>query len=536
MGSKREKSVIIISIAVLAVIIIAILLGTGVIDLGKNDPSKKETVPTPGITEAVTGPETEKENDAPITPVPLGPGKYTCIIRDIDLDSCVIELYDTDSGSDLEYTFTAATDIRTSYGKSIGAALLGIGDIVEVETSDGKRLESISGNADFKTHKDVMRFKIDTSIGRITAGNNVYRYDDRILVLDGERFINVTDLDSLDVISLFYRDNTVFFIKVVSSHGFLSFTGSEDFDGGTVTINGSNTAYQMAQGLSIPLAVGDYSVYVENLELSASADIRIESHKTAVFDLSPFGRVPVTYGDVTFNILPEGSLLYIDGVNTFYGEPVSIPEGSHSVRVELGGYIAFVGTIEVSSSGGTFNISLPPAPVADENPPEDILYNETDAGDSYIDDNDASGGNSASGSGYDDFIFDDNTSDPSDSSYPGGSDSSEGSYQGGNDSADSSYPGGSGSSDDHSGEDDLSGSAAGSGLKMLVSCTEGTSVYINGNLVATVSGGTAVCDKPRPGTVTVRLVLDGYISRTYTVTIEDDGEDAVFSFPDMVRQ
>ena len=51
-----------------------------------------------------------------------------------------------------------------------------------------------------------------------------------------------------------------------------------------------------------------------------------------------------------------------------------------------------------------------------------------------------------------------------------------------------------------------------------------------------VNGGTAVCDRPHAGTVTVRLVLDGYISRTYTVSIEDDGEDAVFAFPAMVKQ
>ena len=513
MGSKREKPVIIISIAVLAVIVVAILFGTGVIDFGKK--TGKENTPEPTQAVSETGSETadgtsQASDPTPAAPVPLGPGKYTCIIRAIDIDSCRIELYDTESGSDLEFTFTAATDIRTSYGKVIGAALLKVGDIVVAETPDGLKLDSLKGSNDFKTHKDVMRFTVDAPIGRLTAGNNVYKYDDRILVLDGERFIDISDLDSLDVISLFYRDNTIFFIKVVSSHGFLSFTGAEDFEGGSISINGSRTAYSVKSGAAVPLAVGDYSVYVENLELSASADIRIDSHKTTVFDLSPYGRVPVTYGDVVFNISPEGALLYIDGVNTYYGEPVSIPEGSHGIRVELGGYIAFVGTIDVSASGGTFNISLPPAPVAkEEEPPEDILYNETEEADDYLsteDDTEEDDG----------FIFDDNTSDSSDT----------GSFD---DTGDT----GTAYTDD---TDDTAGDTPTSGLKLIISCTEGTSVYINGTLAATVSGGSAVCDKPRAGTVTVRLVLDGYISRTYTVSIEDDGEDAVFTFPAMVKQ
>ncbi|MCR5432547.1 MAG: PEGA domain-containing protein [Lachnospiraceae bacterium] len=524
MGNNREKPIIIISVAVLAIITIAILFGTGVIDFDKKNSSDtgEEAVPSGTVSSVSTQAGDRSATDptlSPDLPVPLpaGPGKYTCIIRGIDLDGCMIELYDIDSGSDLEYTFTAATDIRTSYGKSISSALLKVGDIVVVETSDGTKLDSINGEGDFKTHKDVMRFKIDKSIGRITAGNTVYKYDDRLLILDGVRFINIDDLNSLDVISLYHKDNTVFFIKVVSSHGFLSFTGSEDFEGGTITISGVNTSYQLTQDLSIPLSVGDYSVYVDNLELSASADIRIESHKTAVFDLSPFGRVPITYGDVTFNINPEGALLYIDGVNTLYNEPVSIPEGSHSVRVELGGYISFSGTIQVSSTGGTFNISLPPAPVNIETPPEDILYNETDEGDDYIDsdddiDSEASDTSEETDSSHNDFIFDDTTSDPSDPSE---------------DNTDSAALGS---------DDNTEGIVSSNGQKLIISCTEGTSVYVNGTHVSTVSGGSAVSEKPRPGTVTVRLVLDGYISRTYTVTIEDDGEDAEFTFPDMVKQ
>lgn len=534
MGSK-QKPVIIISILVLAVITASILFGTGVIEFGKKSSPESGDSATDISGEAIPEAKDSVESsdkDVPQTPINIGPGKYTCIVRGIDLDSCLIELYDIDTGADVEFTFTAATRITTSYNSVISAQLLRVGDVVDVVSPDGSRLDSISGDSDFKTHKDVMRFKFDRSIGRLTAGNDVYKYDDRILVLDGTHFIDVDDLDSLDVISLFYRDNTVFFIKVVSSHGFLSFAASDDFTGGTVSINGNETGYQIAPGLSIPLAVGEYSVYVENLELSASADIRIDSHKTAVFDLSPFGRVPVTYGDVNFNIYPEGALLYIDGVNTLYSEPVSIPEGSHSIRVELGGYIAFTGTIEVSPSGGTFNISLPPAPVASNDPPEDLLYNDSDEAAGFLSDEVDQGSDATDGGDNEGFIFDDSTSDSADSAYQ--SDTGDKEPEDDRDETAGDTP--DSITTDHDNTSGYEESGSSSGLKLIISCTEGTSVYINGNLAATVTGGTAVCDKPRPGTVTVRLVLDGHISRTYTVTIEDDGEDAIFSFPAMVKQ
>ena len=34
----------------------------------------------------------------------------------------------------------------------------------------------------------------------------------------------------------------------------------------------------------------------------------------------------------------------------------------------------------------------------------------------------------------------------------------------------------------------------------------------------------------------ITLKMDGYETQTYTINIEDDGEDAVFSFPDMIRE
>ena len=48
--------------------------------------------------------------------------------------------------------------------------------------------------------------------------------------------------------------------------------------------------------------------------------------------------------------------------------------------------------------------------------------------------------------------------------------------------------------------------------------------------------GDAPCEMPKvTGEHEITLKKDGYETQTYTVDIEDDGEDVVFSFPDMIQ-
>ena len=70
--------------------------------------------------------------------------------------------------------------------------------------------------------------------------------------------------------------------------------------------------------------------------------------------------------------------------------------------------------------------------------------------------------------------------------------------------------------------------------KMIVECTEGARVYIDGDYSGTITGGRLEIPK-QVGEMTVRLELDGYVPKSYMIEVEDEDEDVRFSFPDMVR-
>lgn len=508
MKNSQFKSIIIITAIILAIISAAIVIPLLSDGSSKDNTSQDSTeTVTPEDTPGTPDASSDTDTSTDIADAVKSSGNYSGILRYIDIDSCTLTLYLTESGEDMEFTFNAGTCVKTAYDRVISTALLKPGDFLDVTAGSNGHLSSICGSKDMWSYKDILKISIDPELHRIIVGSDYYRWDDRILVMSGNSFISLEDLSPLDILSIYGYDNYVYLIKVVSGHGFLSLTGASDFVGGNLFINDTAVA-QITDNMVWPLAEGDYSVRVENLELSASADIRINTLETSSFDLTPYSRIPVEYGTADFTILPEGARLFVDGINTFYGETVELALGTHSIRVELGGYTSFVGTINVGRDENSYSISLPPAPVADA--PEDILYNYTDEDEAFLSDD-----NEDEDDDFTDVDFDDSTSDEDDDSYDSEVNS---------ESSDS--------------EDEVQTAPTGShsGDSMIISCTEGCSIYVDDVYKGEVKNGSITCDKPAPGPVTIRLTLAGYITRTYTVTIEDDGEDAEFSFPDMVKE
>ena len=60
----------------------------------------------------------------------------------------------------------------------------------------------------------------------------------------------------------------------------------------------------------------------------------------------------------------------------------------------------------------------------------------------------------------------------------------------------------------------------------------GATISFDGRVI-----GDAPCEMTKvTGEHEITLKMDGYETQTYTINIEDDGEDAVFSFPDMIKE
>lgn len=510
MGNKNYK------LPVIAILVAAVLIiGLSVLYVLTGG---KSTKPAPRPTAAPT-----EFPALTLTPPPRPASSYNAIILSVNLDEAVITVCPTGSEASEDIHYSGATDIHTKYGRRITAALLKAGDLVTVGLDSEGTPVSIYGCEDAWSYKNILNMTIDPSLRKITIGDTIYRYDDSLRVFSGDTFYGLDYLSGEDVLSAYGIGNYIYLIKVVKGHGLLTLDNYESFIGGSLQI-GRSISVPITDNFGVTLSEGEYNVIAEADGLTGEAVIRIGRDSTAVFDLSPFLPEPVEYGLVSFSLDPSAASLYIDGVLTGSSAPASLTYGEHTVDVLLDGYTPYTGMIKVSRSQTSYSINLLPAPAAPL-PDEDILYT----------DDTAAGYDTVPGTDdYTDIDIPDTTSDPGDDFD--GTYSNEDQIGEGDSSPDPVD--GTGDFEDIPDSGDSAGTAgpedSSDGLKLIIHCTEGASVFIDDIYKGTVTDGALITGKPS-GTVSVRLTLEGYITKYYTVTIDDDGGDAEFSFPDMVR-
>lgn len=416
-----------------------------------------------------------------ITPEP-SEETFDAIVTEVNTDDSVIVLCRLGSKDFEEYTYSGATAMSTSYGRAITASLLKPGDFVTVSRTAQNRIVTLTGMKNVDVYKGVRNLVNERDIRRMSIGDAIYRYDDSLLVLNDGYFVSPDTLYKTDILSVYSIDGFVYMLKVTTGHGYLRLANDSAFTGGTLFV-GTGLTVQITDGMLLTLQEGTYPITAENGSLKGTGTLLISRDKTAVFDLAPFSPEPVEYCNVTFTIDPGFANLYVDGILTSYTNPVPISYGEHYIEAVLSGYVTYEGLLYTSKPKASVAISLSAAPVPAD---EDILY-------------DPDSPTTAPEPAEDDPFADipDNTTDdtPSPTSV-------------------------SGTSED---------------LSLIIHCTEGTAVYINDVYKGTISNGSLILDKP-VGTISLRLTLEGYITRNYTVSLDDDGEDAEFTFPAMVKE
>jgi hypothetical protein len=66
---------------------------------------------------------------------------------------------------------------------------------------------------------------------------------------------------------------------------------------------------------------------------------------------------------------------------------------------------------------------------------------------------------------------------------------------------------------------------------ITIKWTTGAEVFFNGEYVGVIKDGKLIVAK-QIGIITVDLVIEGEDTITYDITVEDNGEDEIFSFPE----
>lgn len=477
-------------LTLLLIVIIGFFLGAVVYifrQMSVDEAPKKQTVP-----HVMDSGATEEEEQE---------GTSLCVIKEVDTDTKTILLYDIQRDCTVKLSYTGTTDIRDQYSQIIAASQLVVSSIVEAIYEEGNQtLSYLVVSKDAWVYHNVTGLNPDRTNKIIQLYGQKYKYSSKLLVMDADGESSLLSINRDDVLTIRGYDKTIYSITVTRGHGTLLVTNVGYFEGGIITING--TEYEnLTSDMVVTVREGETEIQIQKDDVLENTKLTVLRNQETELDLSKYQPNPEEKGEVTFVILPFGAELYIDDILTSYANPVELTYGDHVLEVALNGYESYEGVYTLSTSTDVVQIELP-ATIEEETEEEDNEDSE-DSADTSTDGSTNSNNNSNSNSNSSNNNSNSESNTNSDSSNEDKEDTdSESSFSSEID-------------EEHT---------------ITINSPSGVSVYINGNY----RGITPLTIKKPIGRTYITLLREGYEQITHTVNIKDDGEDKLYTFPNLV--
>lgn len=406
----------------------------------------------------------------------------TCVVTGKNLDEKEVFFVNIKGGDEKPLKFDGTTKFYTKHGSPMTASELMIGDIVDISftTYDAKLYEVKYSDSAFEI-KNVSKFEIDENGKTIKVGDDLYKLSKNIVIESNENKGKLMDVTAQDTITIRGIDKDVYSIQVEEGHGYIRVKNDSYFVGGWVEI-GQDIITVLTESMLIPVREGTYDIKVSNKGYVGRETVTVNRDEETELDLSKIKIEEVAIGHIMFNIYPDYAQLYVDGLMTDFEERVPLEYGIHSIRVELAGYETVYSNIRVGSEFANIAIEL------DE-------------------ENNSSSSNKSTSS----------------SSSTGGFDNLSSSSTSSSDSFSSS------SSDTTSSSSSLTDSVISDNKKLYVEGPVGAEVYLDGAYI-----GIAPCNTTKvTGNHTITLSKSGYETKSYTISVGNDGKDLTMSFSEL---
>lgn len=427
---------------------------------------------------------------------------FVGVVKTLDDENQTISIISTENAALMNFRYNGGTDVKNQYGKIVSMKAIKLGEIVDF-TYDSKtnKLLSLNIDKDAWTYENVKKMKMDNTKRVIQLGNSRYGYTEGIVYVGDNEIIQLSDISSKDQLTVKGIGDTVYSITVTKGHGIIRFTNIDDFVGGTVYVGASTYKKVKSEPMNLIIREGSYKIVMQNGALIGTKEVKVERDKEITVDMSEFKITKARIGEVTFSVSPYGADVYIDGEAIDYSSPVSLSYGNHTILVSLSGYKSFSGILTVGQSKQEIEVNLVPDTSEDESSGGDDVTtddnNNNDSNDIVLDwDSDKTG--------------DSNSNSPTASTAPSPSASAS--------------PSATPSSSVGSSIDTLH--------RITISAPENVEVYVDD----AYKGMSPVSFTKMLGSHVVTLKKNGYTTKTYTIHVEDNNENAFYTFADLVKE
>ena len=296
--------------------------------------------------EAATEEETQAEESS----------LYT--VSGVDTTLSTMTFLNIDTGRYEQYSYTDGTIFKDRHGSLISAASMVPGKVVTLTLRDKDLiLEKVEQSADAWEMDDIGKFSYNEEDKIFTIGDTKYSYDEELQVFSGDAAIELSAVTGQDTLRIQGIDRKVLSVSVTTGHGVIQLVNTQALEGGWLSLNLKNY-YKITENMQLEVPEGTYELTVAGNGYGGSTEVAVTRNEQTSVDVDSIKGEDPKYCTLTFAVDVAGALMYIDGSQVDYTQPLQLQYGIHSIQITADGYDTWSKRLYVNSPEAQIEIAL----------------------------------------------------------------------------------------------------------------------------------------------------------------------------------
>ena len=292
-----------------------------------------------------------------ITPAPkvetnlTGDGEnptLTGVLTYLNTTTYKMHFVDISTGTEYEVPYTGGTDIQDAYKNLKAAANMEIGELYDVYVTASGKAAKIYGNSEAWERNDISGITVNEEGRKIGIGGSNLIYESYCVIISGINRLSIAQIVDQDKLTIRGVGDKIYSIVVKSGHGYIQFTGVDQFIGGYVGI-GDKLLYGVTSDMLVTAPEGTQVIDIKKGSLASSKTVTVKKDETVTIDFSEIQPAPTKNGTINFSVTPSNAIMSIDGEEVDHSSPISLSYGTHRVKLVCNHYEEYSEIITVNS-------------------------------------------------------------------------------------------------------------------------------------------------------------------------------------------
>ena len=279
-------------------------------------------------------------------------------VSSVDTTLSTMTFLNIDTGRYEQYSYTDGTVFKDRHGSLISAASMVPGKVVTLTLRDKDLiLEKVEQSADAWEMDDIGKFSYNEEDKIFTIGDTKYSYDEELQVFSGDAAIELSAVTGQDTLRIQGIDRKVLSVSVTTGHGVIQLVNTQALEGGWLSLNHKNY-YKITENMQLEVPEGTYELTVAGNGYGGSTEVAVTRNEQISVDVDSIKGEDPKHCTLTFVVDVAGALMYIDGSQVDYTQPLQLQYGIHSIQITADGYDTWSKRLYVNSPEAQIEIAL----------------------------------------------------------------------------------------------------------------------------------------------------------------------------------